>query len=314
MFVFLDGGVGGVQVEGQHADDEDDEDDEERDGDLLLLRQDDVLLQSGVGLHALAVCADLSEHPCVAEGQDDDGDEHVGHLNDGVEYVGLEAGRVLGAALRGARFVPHGAKAGNCDGGRHCRPHPRRRHHAQDLAQLEMAAKRLGYGVVLVHADVHERVDGGHEAEAVEPAVDGAEGARAGPEDPAPLDQRRDGERHDGRAYQQVGHRQVHQEEVGASAHAPVADDDGQDHGVAHHGQEGRDGQDGGQDDGEGEIPAVIPEVHGLGLVAGGRRGVHGCRCRGRVHVRVSCGGRGGHADRLGVRTEHCQRLLADGP
>ena len=205
-----------------------------------------------------------------------------------MEDVGLEAVRVLGPALGGAPLVAHGAQPRHGDGGGHGGPHPRRRHHAQDLAQLEVGGHGLRDGVVLVHADVHQRVDGGHQAEAVEPAVDGAEGAVA--EDPAPFDQCGDGQRHDGRPDQQVGHGQVDEEEVGASAHAPVADDDGQHHGVAHDGQEGRDGQQGGQDDGEGEVPAVVLVV--LVLLVRLRRGVGGVQ---RGH------GRGGEAQAVVV-------------
>lgn len=80
LLVDADSGVGGVQVVGERADDEACQHDEQGDGHPFLLRQDDVLLQSGVLLQPLGVCPDLTEHARVAEGQDDEGDEDVGHL------------------------------------------------------------------------------------------------------------------------------------------------------------------------------------------------------------------------------------------
>ena len=81
MLVLADGRVGGVQVEGQGANDEGGEDDEEGDGDLLLLRQDEVLLQRGVLLKTFGVGADGAEHARVAVGQHDHRDEDARDLH-----------------------------------------------------------------------------------------------------------------------------------------------------------------------------------------------------------------------------------------
>lgn len=155
-----------------------------------------------------------------------------------MEDVGLKSRGVLRATLAGSVLVSHRTKSRDSDGGRHGGPHPGGGHHAEDLAQLEVVAKRLGDGHVLVNTNVHERVDGGHEAEAVQPAVDLAEGAGGRTKHPTAFDEGRDGEGLDSGAHQKVGHSQVDEEQVGPSAHAPVADDDGQHHGVAHHRQE----------------------------------------------------------------------------
>ena len=189
-----------------------------------------------------------------------------------MEDVGLQAAGVDRPAVGGARLVADSEPV-HVDESTHGRPHPGRRHHAQDLPQLEVVAQRLGDGVVLVDADVHQRVDGGHQAEGVQPAVEVAD--EAGPEDPAALDEGGDGEGHDGQPHQEIGHGQVDQEEVGARAHASVADDHRQHHGVAHHGQEGGDGQDDRQADRVGEVPAVVV-VAVLVICCGVAAGVEG--------------------------------------
>ena len=81
-------------------------------------------------------------------------------------------------------------------------------------------------------------MDGGHQAETVEPAVDGAKRPRLGPKDPVPFDQGGDREGHNCRANQQIGHGQVDQEQVGPGSHPTVSNNHGQYHGIPYHGKE----------------------------------------------------------------------------
>ena len=161
---------------------------------------------------------------------------------------------VIWTTLGGAGLI-HNLQPPNVHGGADSGPNPGHAHEEYDCPELEGLGQRVHDGEILVHADVHKRMDGRNETETVHPTIELAHGATPLPEDPTVVDHGRDGEWHHQDGHKQIGDRQIDQKQVGASSHPSVTDDDSEDHCVAQDGHQrshNENGCDGGR---EGPVP-----------------------------------------------------------